>query len=98
MGVPYSKEIDAALNLFAPLAQKIRLILFLGIVLQTLMVVLLCLIFLAIIALIICVIPELSYEREVFVTPLVKRLTQRWTNSQTLIVKKDENTLTTQNQ
>jgi hypothetical protein len=81
MGIPYSKEIDTAFKQIAPLTQKIYLIIFLGIVLQILTVLLLCLILLAITALIVSVIPELSTEREVFVTPTIKWLTHRWNNS-----------------
>lgn len=78
---PYSKEIDAALNQIAPLAQKIKLVILVGIILQILTLFLLCLIFLAITALVICVIPELSNERDVLVTPPIKWLTQRWITS-----------------
>jgi hypothetical protein len=84
MGIIFSKYIDVVLSQIAPLTRKIQLIILLGIVLQILIVILLCHVLLAITALIISVIPELSNEREVFVTPTVKWLRQSWNNSQNL--------------
>jgi hypothetical protein len=82
MGIPYSKEIDALLEQVVPLVQRIQYIVLLHIVLQILTVFLLCLIFLAITALIISVIPELSNEREALVTPPIKSLAQSLIKSQ----------------
>jgi hypothetical protein len=72
MGVPYSREIGAALDEVGPLIQKIHYIAYLVFALQIITIALLFLVFLAVIALTISIIPALSDERDALVTPVIK--------------------------
>lgn len=85
--VPYAKEIDAAIKQIdvaveqlPGIVNKIRLITLAAFIvafsLQFWTVVLLGFIFLSIMALIICVTPELAHERRVLVTPVIQYFTQ----------------------
>jgi hypothetical protein len=83
MGVPYSKEIDAALAQVAPLVeegfkvlQTTKNISMLLMILQILTVILLGFIFLAALALVISVNPDLGAERKALVTPTMKWMAQ----------------------
>jgi hypothetical protein len=83
MGVPYSKEIDAALAQVAPLVeegfkvlQTTKNISVLLMILQILTVIFLGFIFLAALALVISVNPDLSAERKALVTPTMKWMAQ----------------------
>jgi hypothetical protein len=79
MGVPYSKEINAALSQVQPLVaagfvvlRTTKNISILLMILQILTVLLLCLILVAAFALILSVNPDLSAERKALVTPVMK--------------------------
>ncbi|CAM1507485.1 Fc.00g071260.m01.CDS01 [Cosmosporella sp. VM-42] len=81
MGIPYSKQINAAFDEVTPLVaagfevlQTSRNISFLLAVIQVLNLLLLSLAVLALVGLLITVNPDLTWERRTLVTPVVKRL------------------------
>ena len=87
MGIPYSKQINIAFDQVAPLVaagfvvlQTTRNITYLLAAIQVLTALFLFLILVTLLALIITVNPELEYEREVLVTPVVREIVEygRW--------------------
>jgi hypothetical protein len=87
MGIPYSKQINIAFDHVAPLVaagfvvlQTTRNITYLLAAIQVLTALFLFFILVTLLALIITVNPELEYEREVLVTPVVREIVEfgRW--------------------